>query len=58
MEVQIDLMATVIFNLIDANRGNIILIIHLLTISPEKKHNAPGSGFKWHKMIKAQFINS
>ena len=36
MEVQIDLMATVIFNLIDANRGNIILIIHLLTISPEK----------------------
>ena len=59
MEGQIDLMAKVYFWFDWCQQGQYIsLIIHLLTISPEKKHNAPGSGFKWQKMIQAQFISS
>ena len=47
-----------IFGLIHANRGNIILIIHLLTISPEKNIMRQVVVSNGKKMIKAQFINS
>ena len=45
--------------MIDANRGNIYLLSFIfLQFHQKKKHNAPGSGFKWQKMIQAQFISS
>ena len=58
MEVQIDFMAKVYFWFDSCQQGQYNSNHSSSYNFTRKKHNAPGSGFKWQKMIKAQFINS
>ena len=59
MEVQIDFMAKVYFWFDSCQQGQ-YNSNQLSSYNFTKKNimHAPGSSFKWHKMIKAQFINS